>query len=205
MPVIIARILFIRRLLAEVICIWQSGCLAGDKQWCRSETRWLSAPSSRVVWLFQTTTLYDRTERMSRKKRQFPGKVFFGVSCVSVNPPIPSPRRGQKKCKGAMISRNPLILLSWGRGGRTPIHGVRVRCPAIERSPTGLMDKRSLRGRDSTYTNRLITKIPPISQPFSQRSENPGTPRFFDYLLTFALIPTIFVLHRRPQRRVLER
>ena len=28
------------------------------------------------------------------------------------------------------------ILFGWGKGSRTPIHGVRVRCPTIERSPS---------------------------------------------------------------------
>ena len=38
--------------------------------------------------------------------------------------------------KRGMVSRNPLKSFGWGRGGRTPIHGVRVRCPSIERSPS---------------------------------------------------------------------
>ena len=28
-----------------------------------------------------------------------------------------------------------ILHIGWGKGSRTPIHGVRVRCPTIERSP----------------------------------------------------------------------
>ena len=41
-----------------------------------------------------------------------------------------------KTKKGSRNPRNPLKSFGWGRGGRTPIHGVRVRCPSIERSPS---------------------------------------------------------------------
>jgi hypothetical protein len=37
--------------------------------------------------------------------------------------------------KGLAQFANPLKSFGWGKGSRTPIHGVRVRCPTIERSP----------------------------------------------------------------------
>ena len=43
------------------------------------------------------------------------------------------------KAKGVkLISPNPLYFLGWGTWIRTTIHGVRVRCPAIERSPNSM-------------------------------------------------------------------
>jgi hypothetical protein len=41
---------------------------------------------------------------------------------------------GMKKGDYA-AGHNPLKLFGWGIGIRTPIHGVRVRCPTVERSP----------------------------------------------------------------------
>ncbi len=36
-----------------------------------------------------------------------------------------------------LLLPNPLILYGWETWIRTTIHGVRVRCPTIERSPIG--------------------------------------------------------------------
>ncbi len=42
------------------------------------------------------------------------------------------------------IQSNPFLFYGWGMRSRTSIHGVRVRCPTIERSPSFLV--RSLVG-----------------------------------------------------------
>ena len=46
--------------------------------------------------------------------------------------------RIKKRSQTASATRNPLFSFGWETWIRTTIHGVRVRCPAVERSPKSL-------------------------------------------------------------------
>ena len=48
---------------------------------------------------------------------------------------------GSKEKRGYGVNRNPLNLLGWGTGIRTPISGVRVRCLAVRPSPSKVRRK----------------------------------------------------------------
>jgi hypothetical protein len=66
-----------------------------------------------------------------------PGSVFCAPYCLTSKPcPKPCPFLAQNTKKGIPDNENPLMISSgWGIRIRTLIHGVRVRCPTIERSP----------------------------------------------------------------------
>jgi hypothetical protein len=56
------------------------------------------------------------------------------------------------------IEPDPFLFYGWGKGSRTPIHGVRVRCPTIERSPI-LNKVKSYKFKVKSQNNNTIKRF----------------------------------------------
>lgn len=100
------------------------------------------------------STDQDKKEALNNKKenisRKTPGFDNSGTSMISfvkgkteISPPCFGfpvyPCQGSENKKGFnSIELNPFLFNGWETKIRTWIHGVRVRCPTVERSPSSL-------------------------------------------------------------------